>query len=181
MARFCTNCGKEIPDGVAFCTECGIKAPEQAFVVPPVNEAPVAVTAPASIPAPTHQPAPQPVYTAPSRPAQQPYVQQPSAPAEDNKSETVGTAYYFFMQLLFAIPIVGLIVCIISALTGSNKSKKNFSKAYLIWLIIGIVFSVIGTIIMISVFGSLFELSNSLAFSEYGEFSDLLEQFNYTY
>ena len=23
----CTNCGKEIADGVAFCTECGTKAP----------------------------------------------------------------------------------------------------------------------------------------------------------
>ncbi len=28
MARFCTNCGTEIPDNVAFCTECGTKAPE---------------------------------------------------------------------------------------------------------------------------------------------------------
>ena len=27
MAKFCTECGKEIADGVAFCTECGTKAP----------------------------------------------------------------------------------------------------------------------------------------------------------
>ena len=27
MAKFCTECGKEIKEGVAFCTECGTKAP----------------------------------------------------------------------------------------------------------------------------------------------------------
>ena len=27
MEKFCTECGKEIADGVAFCTECGTKAP----------------------------------------------------------------------------------------------------------------------------------------------------------
>ena len=27
MAKFCTECGKEIAQGVAFCTECGTKAP----------------------------------------------------------------------------------------------------------------------------------------------------------
>ena len=27
MAKFCTECGKEIKEGVAFCTECGTKLP----------------------------------------------------------------------------------------------------------------------------------------------------------
>ncbi len=36
MSRFCTNCGKEIPDGVAFCTECGTKAPIEEMT-PPVS------------------------------------------------------------------------------------------------------------------------------------------------
>ena len=27
MARICSNCGKEIPEGAAFCTECGTPAP----------------------------------------------------------------------------------------------------------------------------------------------------------
>lgn len=30
MAKICTQCGKEIPEGVMFCTECGAKAPEAA-------------------------------------------------------------------------------------------------------------------------------------------------------
>lgn len=29
MARFCTECGKEIADGMAFCTECGAGASPQ--------------------------------------------------------------------------------------------------------------------------------------------------------
>ena len=30
MANYCTNCGKEIAEGVAFCTECGTPAPKDA-------------------------------------------------------------------------------------------------------------------------------------------------------
>ncbi len=39
MAKFCTECGKEIADGVAFCTECGTKAPAD-----PVTETTETVT-----------------------------------------------------------------------------------------------------------------------------------------
>ncbi len=167
MERFCTNCGKEIPDGIAFCTECGTKAPEQASAPQPVNEpSTVAET-------PQPQPAPQVQYTPPTP------VAQPAsfAPADEKKSDTVGTAYYFFMQLLFSIPIIGLIVCIITMSSGNNQSKKNFSKAYLIWLIIGIVLSIVGIIALISVGNSFMDYINSQLGGEYGNIGELFEQF----
>lgn len=34
MVRFCTNCGKEIADGIAFCTECGTPTPAEPLDLP---------------------------------------------------------------------------------------------------------------------------------------------------
>ena len=72
MARFCTVCGSEIPDGALFCTECGAKAPDPADVpaVSPEAAAPVFRPAyPASEPQPVQQA--QPIQQAqPVQPAQ---------------------------------------------------------------------------------------------------------------
>lgn len=54
----------------------------------------------------------------------------------------VGTGYYFGMMLLFAIPVIGWILCLVTALSNKNQSKKNFAKAMLIWLIIGLILSI---------------------------------------
>lgn len=54
----------------------------------------------------------------------------------------VGTGYYFGMMLLFAIPVIGWILCLETALSNKNQSKKNFAKAMLIWLIIGLILSI---------------------------------------
>lgn len=65
MAKFCTSCGKPLPEGAKFCASCGAAAP---------------VAAPAPV-----QPAPQPVYQAPVAP--QPVYEQPAAPAPKKKGK----------------------------------------------------------------------------------------------
>lgn len=137
MAKFCTNCGKEIAEGVAFCTECG--TPVSAEEPKSVQSEPVAEQ--------EIKPE-QPVYTAPApvqktqTAAQQPVYQAPAPQSE--KSGIVSTGYFFGMMFVYAIPVLGWLVCIITALAAKNKSKKNFAKAVLIWLIIGLIFSIIG-------------------------------------
>jgi len=64
MAKFCTNCGKEIADGVAFCTECGTPAP-----------------------ADTPQQAPKPQETATEQTIQAPNPQTSAQPAPEAPSE----------------------------------------------------------------------------------------------
>ena len=118
MARFCTECGKEIMEGTTFCTECGTKISE--------NQTP-----PKPVPAPAA-------------------VQPPQAKNPD----TVGTGYFFGMMLVYALPLIGLIICLITAFTGKNQSKRNFAKAFLIWLIIGIILAVI-VAVLISVLGGM--------------------------
>ena len=131
MARFCTECGAPLKEGATFCSACGAKAPAE--------KKPEA--------APETPAAPQPVYL-----TQQTYT--PSAPA----AQPVSTAYYFWMMLLFAIPVVGLIVCLVTAFSGEDASRKNFSRAVLIWILVAIVLSIIVAIAIAAVGGSIMNI-----------------------
>ncbi len=131
MAKFCTECGAPLKEGATFCSACGAKAPAE--------KKPEAAP---EIPA-----APQPVYQ-----TQQTYT--PSAPA----AQPVSTAYYFWMMLLFAVPVVGLIVCLVTAFSGEDASRKNFSRAVLIWILVAIVLSIIVAIAIAAVGGSIMNI-----------------------
>lgn len=142
MARFCTECGAKLKDGAAFCSECGAKVPAgkqpgAAPETPPQTQA-----QPAAAEQQTYQP--RQTYTVPvsTPPAVQP----------------VSTAYYFWMMLLFAIPVVGLIVCLVTAFSGEDASRKNFSRAVLIWILVAIVLSIIVAIAIAAVGGSIMNI-----------------------
>ena len=146
MAKFCTECGKEIADGVAFCTECGTKAPAD-----PATATTETVTEAKDTKVETPV-----VHTPPAQSyqAQQTYTQ----PAPDPTSKVVGTGAYFGLMLLFALPIIGIISVIVMASKAKNKNIKNFAKANLIWAIIAVILS-------ISVIVGIIALGNS--FMEY--------------
>ena len=111
MAKFCTECGSEIRNGIAFCTNCGAKTEQAA-------------------------PAPQqmPEITPASRPAPQPK-------AEVTADKTVGTGAFFGLMFLFSLPVLGWLICLIVAFAAKNKNIKHFAKAMLIWLVIALVVS----------------------------------------
>ena len=46
---------------------------------------------------------------------------------------------YIGYEILYAIPVVGLVLAIIFSITSKNKNLKNFAKAQLIMIVIGIV------------------------------------------
>lgn len=142
MARFCTECGAKLKDGAAFCSECGAKVPAgkqpgAAPETPPQTQA-----QPAAAEQQTYQP--RQTYTVP--------VSTPPA------AQPVSTAYYFWMMLLFAIPVVGLIVCLVTAFSGEDASRKNFSRAVLIWILVAIVLSIIVAIAIAAVGGSIMNI-----------------------
>ena len=165
MAKFCTECGKEIADGVAFCTECGTKAPAD-----PVSATTETVTEAKDTKVETPV-----VHTPPAQSyqAQQTYTQ----PALDPTSKVVGTGAYFGLMLLFAIPIIGQIACLIMAFAPKNKNIKHFARAQLIWMVIGIIIAALvigGIILLVNTF------SDYIAEATGGEFNglgDLFEQF----
>ena len=115
----------------------------------PVPVDPVPVKQAQNVPpkaAPAVAPAVDPAVT----PAAAPVVAPTVAPQEKTYPP-VKTGYYFWMMLLFAIPVVGLVVCIITAFALKNPSKKNFSRAVLIWVIVGVVCGILLTVAAIIV------------------------------
>ena len=124
----CTSCGAVLPDGTSFCTSCGAKVIPQT----PVQPAPAPVQQYAA-PAPVQQP----VYQAP--PVQQVVYAQPMP----DTTPLSPWAYILYM-LLFSVPILNIIMILIFSFGKStNMNLKNFAKAYLIIMVVGLIFGVI--------------------------------------
>ncbi|MEO6846864.1 MAG: hypothetical protein ABI443_05365 [Chthoniobacterales bacterium] len=63
---------------------------------------------------------------------------------ENTESKTITLGDWMITILLLAIPFVNLILLIIWSVSESTApSKKNFARAYLIWLAIGIILSIL--------------------------------------
>lgn len=141
MAKFCTNCGASIPDDKNFCTACGSSvAAEPKRTAAPQTPPPVQQT-------------PPPVYeyqnTAPAG---------ETVPPKGSKYDPITTWGYIGIGLLMCIPFVGLILMIIWAFGGCKKvNKRNLARASLIMMAIGLVFSLIFSFILKSVFNKVAE------------------------
>lgn len=163
MAKFCTQCGSEIRDGIAFCTNCGAKA-EQATPAPQVM--------------PEMQPSTRPAPRRTAPPAPQPKAEIPA-------DKTVSTGTFFGLMFLFSLPILGWLICLIMAFASKNKNIKHFARAMLIWLIIALV---VGALIGLAInalinsitpyleqaMGELGQIGSS---GDLGELTELFEQF----
>lgn len=135
----CPNCGTELNDTLRFCTECGASLESLRVDVPapePTPE-PAAPEAPAKEPeAPVLEPeAPIPQPVIPAAPAESAPVAAPApieAAATDPRN-MLTTAQYFFLIILFHIPVIGLIFLFVWSLgRPKNVSLKRFSLAMLL-------------------------------------------------
>lgn len=171
---FCPKCGTNVPEGSKFCETCGNNmqtAVEQTDTQeqPEIPQAP----APAE-PQPVQKPQPQPVYQPqpqpqpksqspvyPLKPAYQPqpqpqpqpqYQQRPQPAPQNNtyngadpREKPYSVGGWLLTMLIMCVPIVNIVMVFIWAFgSNTNKSKKNYFIAALIWaaiwLILGIVF-----------------------------------------
>lgn len=81
---------------------------------------------------------------APARPVPtRPVSAAPAAPAP----KLLGPWAYFGLQLLFSIPIVGLIFLIIFSLDNSNLNRRNYARSFWCALIVGLVVAIVFGII----------------------------------
>lgn len=130
MAKFCTECGREIADGIAFCTECGAPAPKDNAAKVNAPETKIAPE-PKLVPEQKENPPELKNASEPKKaPDQQLYTpekriytseRQPDAPTTASPAyasvKAVGTGAFFWLMFLFA-------------------------RAMLIWTIIGIIMSI---------------------------------------
>ncbi len=168
MSKFCTGCGKELADGLMFCTECGTKVSESA----PAEAAPVQAESSAQEikqepvivqEQPVQQPPKQ--YIPPQQAQSQQNTQQPSQQAaQPTEKHSASTAHFFWMMLVYSLPLIGWLICIIMAFAPKNESKKHFARAILIWGIVGIVISIIGLIIMSLLGGGIAEILSEIQY-----------------
>ena len=167
MERFCTNCGNTLEEGALFCPECGEKVN---IVIPPAQAPDTFAEEVREEFAQASQTAQQkwdnteqlakeqareaaqaaaaaaPVYAAAApAPAPEPEPFEAASKQED-LSKTVKTSTYFWLSLLFAIPVIGLISLIITACAARNRSIRNFAKSFLVWILVGLVFTLISAL-----------------------------------
>ncbi|MBE6724821.1 MAG: zinc ribbon domain-containing protein [Ruminococcaceae bacterium] len=137
---FCNKCSSKIPDGSVFCPECGQRL--------------TAAPAPAQIP-----PRQAPQYVQPQPRSFIP----PQAPAADPLNAPLTTGNFFWMPVVLAIPVVGLIVLLVWAFSKSaNLNRKHYARATLIWMLISLILVVIVTFAGGGILGSLGGLLSSL-------------------
>ena len=179
----CISCGNEIAENAKFCINCGAPAVQENTAVEKeeikTEEAvPVAVAAaPESAPAEPAAPVetefiPKPLFAEHEKdkksaydsvviPTFTPEKQEPAAvPAEDpekpgkkSKWGIISTKGYIGINLLMAIPVVGLILTIIWACGGCRKyAKRNYARAALIFMAIGIILLIAGALVLRFVF-----------------------------
>ena len=162
----CPKCGAEIKEGDRFCMECGAPIEDAAEAPATVEEAPVAAPVETSIETPSEEPEEAPQEQL-AQPVTEPEPEQPTADAEPKEEPAavppapvwtapaaqqngtdprnmLTTVQYFFLMILFRIPIVGLVFLFVWSLgKPRNLSLKRFALATLLLNLIGTILALI--------------------------------------
>jgi len=147
---FCSNCGKQLPDGAKFCAECGqpIRIPEKSPIKEPepVPEQPVIEPAP-------RQEEPKQSFRAPvaaAAPVDEPAFEPEPEPVVPEENRPLGPWAYFGYGLLFSIPVIGFILLIVLSFAGKNVNRKNFARSYWCWALLVIALILIAVVILVT-------------------------------
>jgi len=160
----CTECGAIVPDDKRYCPECGKMMSEATHPEPvlrfdeqiaPEKYAPqpaqgiyTSQLPPVSFrevqpeqEAPrqnsySQQGAPPPAY---SQPPTRPVYAPDAEPPYGSPYAVAGTGVFVGLMILFGIPGIGFIACIIMSFAARNRNIRNFARAELVLLLIGFV------------------------------------------
>jgi hypothetical protein len=55
---------------------------------------------------------------------------------DDRDNNYVSVGSWMWMMFVTAIPVIGLIMMIIWAMTGENESRKNYFRAIFAWILV---------------------------------------------
>jgi heme/copper-type cytochrome/quinol oxidase subunit 2 len=147
----CSQCGQTQNAGTAYCINCGTALPPQSQPEVQMSE---------------QQPIQQPTMQQPQAMAPMPVVN--SSPSYNNQpgynnnqgnlEEPVTFGDWMVTYLLMMIPVVGTIMMFVWAFgSGVKKSKSNYFKAVLLWIVIMTVVVILINIIFIAILGVAFD------------------------
>lgn len=120
----CPNCGTSNPDGTHFCVGCGTKL--EGTVPPPVYQSPPVQAQQQNYQAPVYQ----------------------NIPAVNPNTVPMRTSEFFWMMLVLGIPLVGFICSLVWAFGSNvNENRRNYCRAALIWILVGIGLGIVIAII----------------------------------
>lgn len=117
----CPKCGAALLPGALFCTECGTKLTEEQKTAQQQEQAQTREQK-------TEQTAQSPAYS---------YIP-PVIQDDPASNDVVGVGTYFWLTVLFSIPGIGLLACLLVSFVPRRKSLKNFGRASLIRVLLGI-------------------------------------------
>ena len=70
------------------------------------------------------------------------------------KYRPLGAWKYFWLNVLFSIPVIGFIFLIIFACSGKNINRRSYARSFFCGLIIGLIVLAVVVVIAIVVLGS---------------------------
>ena len=151
----CTKCGADMAQGVKFCTSCGAAQSSN------VDDGPGPLAGDTASQAfqagDTASQAFQQAHIQPGGAQQQTPAQTPPPPPAANNQQpapqaavntVIGTFGWLGILILFSIPIVGFVLCILWAFGGGNLNRRNFARACLILSVIAIALSIVFAVLI---------------------------------
>jgi len=150
----CKTCGTLLNEGTKFCVACGTRV-EDEFPQPQPEQ--IQENFPNTKPA-MSEPESKPVQTYPrSAPYPAPTTYTGSnygapaqeAPPKNSKYAPMSTLAYVGWTILMSLPVAGLIVTIILAVSEDNINRRNYARSKLVFMAISFVFAIIIAIIIL--------------------------------
>ena len=172
MTEYCPQCGAPLPESCLFCPSCGASCarpsqPESQPAVPAEGPVPADFSAetaaedaapPAGDPAPeTAQPddggqTPPPPGPGPRYAAQPPRRTPRPVPAAAPDKNEMTTGRYLLCLILFAIPVVGLVMMFIWGFgRDGNVHRRRLARAALLFTALVLVLAILAAVVMAAI------------------------------
>ncbi len=110
----------------------------------------------------------------------EPVEETPKTPlaTTDIASETVGFGTYFGLAALFAVPVIGFVSAILFSFIPKRKSLKNYARATLTWLSIGLLVLALLFSLVVSVLNMAVKAVNESAGTQFENIFDVVHTVN---
>ncbi|MBQ7340936.1 MAG: zinc-ribbon domain-containing protein [Oscillospiraceae bacterium] len=142
---FCKHCGTPLEDTVETCPNCGTTLTE---VAEPASE--VVEIAPGEVV--EILPEPVPAAAIPAEPVEPTAKVVYQIPPEN---EPLSAWSYFWLKVLFSVPIVGFVFLMIFTFHGGNLNRRSFARSYWCGLLVTVI---VLAVLALIVYGFAFNL-----------------------